>query len=217
MAGETGLAEAENKQTEIRKEGEQEIGTPSSESKKTYSAAVTVIGQGGKERPAGPFVFKELHSLETVEKHLKHFRFLKEHGFPVPATMRRIKGENRLMITDLSEGGGKRVVSLNNINAGEVAIAESLQNLSEIKEQLKQVAKKADNLGILIAPDAYFLILDATNKGKLVIGDLGGIMIDKSDIPPYYGYQNSFEAAEGFYRTIASCFSGGNPFPDTTF
>lgn len=211
------IASVGAKATSISLKDEEQISVPSTEAKGKSRVGVNVVKEG-KKRFAGYFVIKEFGSRESVEAFLQHHRFLKENGFVVPATAREIKGKNQVIVTDLSEKGEKRVVSINEIAHDAVDRNESIPNLQEIRVELRKIAEKADKLAIIIPSDAYFLVLGKkTNEAKLVIGDLGGIQITEEEKKEDIGYKDSFEPAKGFYTLIATSFSGGKYFPDTSF
>lgn len=165
-------------------------------------------------------LIKEFRSEEGLRAFLRHHIFLKEKGFPVPQTARKIEGKREVLVTDLSEGGTKRVVSTNETSQGKVEVGESLTNLEKIREELKRIARKADDLGIIICSDAYFLVIEKLEVGqqaKVVLGDLGAGVCITEEEKQEVDFKSSYQAAELFYRSIATAFSGGKSFPNLTF
>ena len=194
-AGRSSTVELENPQP-MHSKGVESINT---------RVAATVVS-GNKERSANTFIQKasqngvfNAHQTDT-ERYWEHYNFLKQRGFPVPTTVRKVAGSDDLLITDLTENGTKRVFSSNEIFAKEVNIQD--YNAEELRDKMLAIADKADQEGIKIWQDAYFFIVDKDNNVEVILGDLGlGIFPpngEGEDKTPTYSHDRVVD----FYKEI---------------
>jgi|GEM_PF-2264320 len=166
---------------------ESDLGILSSESLKTTRAHIFNNGQD-----LGYFILKELSSAEAVQRQKDNYNYLKEHGFLIPPDMIEIPGRpNTIGFTDLTHNRKFELYSFNT-PIDEIPKLTKISNLETINQSLRDLATRADDLGIIIPNDSYFIIIDPTNKtGQAVIGDLGNAPLKKSIAVSQFGYAES--------------------------
>lgn len=140
-----------------------------------------VLLRGERKIALGPYVVKRFkyglrHSVPLIDMFVDNHCLLKKNGFPVAETVRRTKGENAVLITDLSCGGKKTVFSVNEIYLGIVADSVNLiSNVDELWCNLLEIAQKAEQLNIGISPDIY-LLLSMKIKKHLLCWEIWGLV-----------------------------------------
>ena len=202
--GEVDAFNIQRRPVRININNEKKLNVPSSETLEKSRVRVSVK-RGEITRNAGYFIKKTFLSEESLERFLNHHKILREKGFPIPVTARRIKDTNDLIVTDLSSGGSFRVVSINEIAQGPLDNIR-IDNFCEIEKVIKEIALRADNQGIIISPDAFFLVIDQQNRAKVYLGDLGaGIHIDEKE-KKEATWNSSNEAAEHFLNLLKIIF-----------
>ncbi|MFH1244084.1 MAG: hypothetical protein V1487_00710 [bacterium] len=166
---------------------ETDLGIPSSESLKTTRARINSHGQD-----LGYFILKELSSPVAVQRQKDNYHYLKEHGFPVPPEMIEIPGRpNTLGFTDLTHNGKLELYSFNT-PADDIPQLTKINNIGVISQSLQDIATRADELGIIIPNDSYFIIIDSTTKtGQVIIGDFGNAPLEKATAISQFGYTES--------------------------
>ncbi len=201
--------------TDLKIVDEISLGVSSSESLITTRARL-FEGDGD----LGWYVIKKFREPDRVERHMAAYGLLKDNGFPVPADVRQIASRpDSLAATDLTENGRLSLYSCN-VSGGETEWKSRprIGNMEEVGQQLLGIARVADGLGIFITYDSFFFVYDEeTMEGKIVIGDLGGVMTRGEAVEFGYGPEDSVESIvrTRYYPVLVGHFNGGELFPDT--
>lgn len=174
------------------------------------SKAKVIVHKGERYREAGEYITKKYKSKESRDTNFAHWQFLKKHGFPVPLTVRP-RGDDELLVTDLTQGGKKLLFSVNSVQGGGYNSIH-LANREILKDQLRQIAEKADSLHIGISADAPFLLIDESGNGEILLGDFGaGVAITPEELKTY-DYMGTPEAMKLFWNLVNSNFTEGSYF-----
>lgn len=144
------------------------------------------------------FVHKVLQRPEEATMLQDVYRKCKDAGLPVPATFRVTKrgdgSPKGLLITDLTEGGEKVVVSIESFLGNKNHLLSSdyqefktrfldfdLSNNGEIAQQLERYSHLAAAHGIAITHfDAWFLVFGKEGSPQLKLADFGSVAVCKS-------------------------------------
>jgi len=142
------------------------------------------------------FVNKKFEGI-TLKKIVENHSKLKRLGFPVVNTMRMVDTPpgyyERIIMTDLTEGGKKMVLSSASYLDDEPQI-ENISNGNEVGIQLSEIYQKLNQEGVQICHhDVFFLVIDKeTRKGEIVLGDVSRVIF--SDDPEFSPRDDEIEA-----------------------
>lgn len=138
-----------------------------------------------------------------ADMYIEHYTLLKRLGFPVPATVRKISGTNKLIVSDLTSNGKYDVFSDNELKTGKRKGAMQITDMQKVQDQLLQIAQKADAANITLTYDTYFFLVDRDGNTKVILGDLGmGV------IPNQFGPTKSLEHAAKLFKMITNVREG---------
>ena len=163
-----------------------------------------------------PAVLKTMTSEETKQEY-ENYQICKNAGLEVPSLFRVT--EKGVVMSDMTDGGKRLVISINEINIRDdiekrrkldtfikkhptwletVMVTDLNDRL--VMEQLKQIIGLADNSGILVHPDCYFLVFSSNGELIIRLGDFGGIRKNiKGD---------TSEDVRSFNETMSEAFVG---------
>ncbi|MBP6913253.1 MAG: hypothetical protein KBC00_01435 [Candidatus Levybacteria bacterium] len=171
-----------------------------------YVTRELILVKNGRERTVGEFAERDTKYARAWEfyvpdEYIKHYLQLKKADLPVPLTIRQVEGSNKIIITDLTEGGKKCVFSTNDIHNKTIDFEAIVKNKQSVKTQLIEISQKADRAGFNIYEDTYFFILDANGNTKVILGDLGVGVTKKTN--NFFDYHASEREARRLFNKLA--------------
>ncbi|MBI3397230.1 hypothetical protein HY045_02020 [Candidatus Woesebacteria bacterium] len=104
---------------------------------------------------------------------MDNYQLFKRNDFPLPNTVRRIKGENAVIMTDLTQCGERIVFSVNEIEQKVINPVSLISNLEEVYSELIRLAEMADKINIVLGQDVYSIVIGEYKNASVVLVDLG--------------------------------------------
>jgi hypothetical protein len=144
-----------------------------------YSANVS-LEQDGRTRSAGRMIVKDqgIDALYDMgfcdawpEVIAEKYAWLRAHGFPVVPTLLVDVETNKVIMTDVSEDGCKKIIDKHNPLETQL----DLKNKNSVKQELLSIAENAyaEGNGVFLGADAFAVVVDNRRIGKVVLLDLG--------------------------------------------
>ena len=193
------VANKKSTRARIKRVNQEHLGTGLTEGT-VHRVDVEVIGAEGKIRtiPMAEKMFDNSDMDETakqasIAKILAIHHGLLERGLPTIPTMRTEKGNNNILMTDLTHQNKNEVVSLPDWAKGKERSEKyadtehktEITNLDEISNSLATIFEQSVATGCKInMADAFFFVIDKENKkSNVLLADLAEIeFVDVSDV-----------------------------------
>ncbi len=172
-------------------------------------------------REAGNFFIKKFD--DTIDKKTgqpehplmqqQKWSRLKLLDLPVTPTFRVDMEERQILMSDVTERGKKRIFDTNRTWSKHFP---KIVNASELEEQVSVIADKAyDNgNGVWLSLDAYAIVVDKENRGKIMLLDLGigSLLLKDGCIEGTNQSVNQDEQLSGAKEFVQEVLQGrGNP------
>lgn len=142
------------------------------------------------------------------EEVMKKYLWLKQHGLPVVPTLRVDIENNRILMTDITEGGKKILIDKHRKRLEKTVI----NNRDYLKEELLSTAERAFACGngVFLDFDAYSIVVNEHGLGKVYLLDLGllserlrnfqSISQPSDKYQVRYSLESAIERAKSFIR-----------------
>ncbi|CAN5314418.1 hypothetical protein BH10PAT1_BH10PAT1_1320 [soil metagenome] len=116
---------------------------------------------------------EDFHVSEIdVQSVLSKHKLLQDKGFPVVPTLRIDKKNKRILMTDVTEGGGKEIYDLHDY---EKSVPRFI-NSGQLVEDVNRIGNEAFVQGVILSVSAYSIIYDRVkHEGKVMLLDLGEV------------------------------------------
>lgn len=168
---------------------------------KSQSMVRVSVRKEDKIRGVGDFTLKTFPSEKRTEAYINRLQYLRDNGFPVPNTVKRLEGHNQVLVTDLSEKGTKRVLFMDIGEFAEFQTSNEILNLEEVKDILVAIAQKADSLGIIVEVYGCNLVVDQNRHAEVVIPGDFAVAVTKEEKENSF-FESSVESVEKFLLLV---------------
>lgn len=145
-----------------------------------FDSADILLHSDGREREVGRMVIKSqgeermflLPFYQTwPEVLLEKHAWLRSRGFPVVPTFRANVVNNRILMTDVTKNGRKKIID-KHYPLGNNQVLVNKQEINSGARAIAQAAYDGGN-GVFLYQDAYAVVVDESGTGKLALLDLG--------------------------------------------
>ncbi len=143
------------------------------EGDKFFVNAVVSSDKSGRELP---MFLKNLYRGLDIDTAFETYRRLKKNGLPVVPTLRIDREARKILMTDVTENGRKKVIDVHNPE-----YPPGFVNAEELKRTVFDLNNRAFENGVLLNETACAIVVDPKdNIGKIMILDLGEVYIFRS-------------------------------------